>query len=45
MTAADAAIAGIVVSFSLAPAVLVGAEPATLARYPLRRGDIESQCS
>lgn len=38
----DAAITGIVVSFSLAPAVLIALSLATLARYPLRRGDIES---
>ena len=39
----DAAITGIVISFSLAPAVLVGLSLLTLARYPLRRTDIESQ--
>ena len=43
VTQPDAAIAGIVVSFSLAPAVLVGLSLLTLARYPLRRTDIESQ--
>ena len=37
----DAAITGIVVSFSLAPAVLIGLSLLTLARYPLRRADIE----
>ncbi|MHC3000565.1 MFS transporter [Microbacterium sp. HJ5] len=41
----DAAITGIVVSFSLAPAVLIALSLLTLARYPLRRGDIESQAS
>ncbi|MDQ7876692.1 MFS transporter [Microbacterium sp. QXD-8] len=39
----DAAITGIVVSFSLAPAVLIGLSLVTLARYPLRRADIESR--
>ena len=39
----DAAITGIVVSFSLAPAVLIGLSLLTLARYPLRRADIESR--
>ncbi len=39
----DAAITGIVVSFSLAPAVLIALSLLTLRRYPLRRGDIESQ--
>jgi Na+/melibiose symporter-like transporter len=39
----DAAIMGIVVSFSLAPAVLIGLSLLTLARYPLRRADIESR--
>ncbi|MFE5409662.1 MFS transporter [Microbacterium sp. NPDC056569] len=37
----DAAITGIVVSFSLAPAVLIGLSLLTLARYPLRRADID----
>jgi Na+/melibiose symporter-like transporter len=37
----DAAITGIVVSFSLAPAVLIGVSLLTLARYPLRRADID----
>ena len=45
VTQPDAAIAGIVVSFSLVPAVLVGLSLLTLARYPLRRSDIESQTS
>ena len=39
----DAAITGIVISFSVAPAILVGLSLLTLARYPLRRTDIESQ--
>ncbi|KAF2413947.1 MFS transporter [Microbacterium sp. B35-04] len=39
----DAAITGIVVSFSLVPAVLIGLSLLTLARYPLRRADIESR--
>lgn len=37
----DAAITGIIVSFSLAPAVLIGLSLLTLAQYPLRRADIE----
>jgi Na+/melibiose symporter-like transporter len=41
----DAAIVGIVISFSLVPAVLVGLSLLTLARYPLRRADIESHAS
>jgi Na+/melibiose symporter-like transporter len=39
----DAAITGIVVSFSLAPAVLIALSLLTLRAYPLRRADIESQ--
>jgi GPH family glycoside/pentoside/hexuronide:cation symporter len=31
------------VSFSLAPALLIGLSLLTLARYPLRRADIESR--
>ncbi len=38
----DAAITGIVVSFSVAPAVLIALSLVTLARYPLRRRDIQS---
>jgi Na+/melibiose symporter-like transporter len=41
----DAAIVGIVISFSLVPAVLVGLSLLTLTRYPLRRADIESHAS
>ena len=41
----DAAVVGIVVSFSIAPAILVALSLITLARYPLRRRDIESQSS
>jgi Na+/melibiose symporter-like transporter len=37
-----AAIAGIVVSFSLLPAALVLGSLVPLARYPLRRGDIDA---
>ncbi len=43
VTQPEAAITGIVISFSVAPAVLVGLSLLTLARYPLRRRDIESQ--
>ena len=42
VTQPDAAVTGIVVSFSLAPAALIALSLVTLARYPLRRGDIES---
>jgi GPH family glycoside/pentoside/hexuronide:cation symporter len=45
VTQPDAAITGIVISFSVAPAVLIGLSLIALARYPLRRGDIESQVS
>jgi Na+/melibiose symporter-like transporter len=41
VTQPDAAITGIVVSFSLVPAVLIALSLLTLARYPLRRADIE----
>ncbi|GAA5083573.1 MFS transporter [Microbacterium yannicii] len=37
----DAAVTGIIVSFSIVPAVLVGLSLLTLARYPLRRADID----
>ncbi|MGN8554100.1 UNVERIFIED_CONTAM: MFS transporter [Microbacterium sp. SLM126] len=43
VTQPDAAVTGIVVSFSLAPAVLIAISLLTLRRYPLRRGDIQSQ--
>lgn len=39
----DAAITGIVVSFSLAPAALIALSLLALRRYPLRRADIPSQ--
>jgi len=42
VTQPDAAITGIVVSFSLAPAVLIAASLVTLARYPLRKADIDA---
>lgn len=42
VTQPDAAITGIIVSFSLVPSILVGLSLLTLARYPLRRVDIES---
>ncbi|BDV29507.1 MFS transporter [Microbacterium terricola] len=38
----DAAVAGIVISFSVAPALLIAASLATLARYRLRRVDISA---
>ena len=37
----DAAVTGIVVSFSLVPAALIAVSLVTLARYPLRRADID----
>ncbi|MBD3941340.1 MFS transporter [Microbacterium sp. NEAU-LLC] len=37
----DAAVTGIVVSFSLVPAALIALSLVTLARYPLRRADID----
>jgi GPH family glycoside/pentoside/hexuronide:cation symporter len=37
-----AALAGIVVSFSVVPAVLIGASLLALAKYRLRRGDIDA---
>ena len=37
-----AAVAGIVLSFSIVPAVIMGASLITLARYPLRKTDIDS---
>jgi Na+/melibiose symporter-like transporter len=37
----DAAVTGIVLSFSVAPAALIAVSLTTLARYPLRRRDID----
>ncbi|WP_439591341.1 MFS transporter [Microbacterium sp.] len=45
VTQPDAAITGIVVSFSVVPAALIALSLLTLARYRLRRQDIESQAS
>ena len=42
VTQPDAATAGIVISFSIVPAALIGLSLLTLARYRLRRADIES---
>lgn len=42
VTQPDAAVAGIVISFSVAPAGLIGLSLLTLARYRLRRSDIET---
>ncbi|QTX04265.1 MFS transporter [Agromyces archimandritae] len=39
----DSAVAGIVVAFSIVPAVLVGLSLLALARYPLRRADITTR--
>lgn len=39
---AAAAVTGIVLAFSVAPAVILALSLVTLARYPLRRGDIEA---
>ncbi len=38
----DAAITGIVLSFSLVPAVLIGVSLLVFARYPLRKSDIDA---
>lgn len=38
----DAAVTGIVVSFSVAPAALIALSLVTLARYPLRRRDVDA---
>lgn len=43
VTQPGAALAGIVVSFSIVPAALIAVSLATLARYRLRRDDIESR--
>lgn len=37
----DSAIAGIILSFSVVPAVIIAASLVAFARYPLRRGDID----
>ncbi|WP_457099957.1 MFS transporter [Microbacterium sp. P5_E9] len=42
VTQPDAAVAGIVLSFSLAPAVLIALSLLTLGRYRLRRADIDA---
>lgn len=39
----DLAIAGIVLSFSIIPAIMIGASLMTLGRYPLRRADIDAE--
>jgi Na+/melibiose symporter-like transporter len=36
------AVAGIVLSFSIVPAIMIGLSLWTLGRYPLRRGDIDA---
>ncbi|TQO19204.1 Na+/melibiose symporter-like transporter [Rhodoglobus vestalii] len=41
VTQPDSAIAGIIISFSVVPAVIIGGSLLTFARYPLRRHDIE----
>ncbi|CAN5178913.1 MFS transporter [soil metagenome] len=41
VTQTPAAVAGIVLSFSVVPAVIMAASLVTLARYPLRRADID----
>ena len=42
VTQPDAAVAGIIVSFSLAPAILIALSLLTLGRYRLRRADIDA---
>ncbi len=39
------AVAGIVLGFSIVPAIMVGLSLWTLSRYPLRRGDIETDAA
>jgi Na+/melibiose symporter-like transporter len=41
VTQSPAAIAGIVLSFSVVPAAIIGISLLTLARYPLRKKDID----
>jgi len=41
VTQPDSAIVGIIISFSILPAVLIGLSLVTFSRYPLRRRDIE----
>ena len=41
VTQPDSAIAGIIISFSVVPAVIIGISMLTFSRYPLRRHDIE----
>jgi Na+/melibiose symporter-like transporter len=43
VTQPDAAIAGIVISFSVVPAILIGLSLLTLGRYRLRRADIDAR--
>jgi Na+/melibiose symporter-like transporter len=43
VTQTGTAVTGIVLSFSIAPAVIIALSLLMLARYPLRRSDIESQ--
>ena len=38
----DAAVTGIVVSFSVVPAALIALSLVALARYPLRRRDVDA---
>ncbi|MEH6781414.1 MAG: MFS transporter, partial [Rhodoglobus sp.] len=41
VTQPDSAIAGIIISFSIVPAVIIGLSLLTFTRYPLRRHDID----
>jgi Na+/melibiose symporter-like transporter len=41
----DSAVAGIVLSFSIVPAAIIGLSLATFSRYPLRKGDIDAAAS
>jgi len=43
VTQSDLAVTGIVLSFSIAPAIIIALSLLTLARYPLRRSDIEAE--
>ena len=45
VTQPDSAIGGIVLAFSIVPAVIIAASLVTFARYPLRRSDIDVDAS
>jgi GPH family glycoside/pentoside/hexuronide:cation symporter len=45
VTQSGLAVTGIVLSFSIAPAIIIALSLLTLARYPLRRSDIEEEAA